>query len=130
MDGYLQVVGLVVMSVVLSLILKQFHPAFSLVLCLVTMVGLCIYGFTTLKTVMSTLESLEALTGLNNDILSPVLKTALVGILTNMTSAVCNDSGQSGTGKMVEVCGSALAIYLSLPLISAVLDMLTEMLGG
>lgn len=130
MDYFLYLVILVVLSLVMSLILKSFHPSFAFVTCLVTIIGLCIYSFTTLSSVLSVLGSLEELSGLSNDVLEPVLKTALIGILTNMTAAICVDSGQSGMGKMVEVCGSALTLYLSMPLISAVLDMLTTMIGG
>lgn len=130
MDGFLQAIALVLLSVVLTLLLKSHSPALAMTLGLVTLVGLCVYGFTTLRSVMVTLEQLETMTGLGQDILAPVLKTALVGVLTNMTAAICNDGGQGGMGKMVEVCGSALALYLSLPLISAVLEMLTTMMGG
>ncbi|MFI3312589.1 MAG: stage III sporulation AC/AD family protein [Eubacteriales bacterium] len=130
MDGFLQVIAMVLLSVVLTLLLKSHSPALALTLGLVTLIGLCVYGFTTLQSVMVTLSQLEDLTGLRQDILSPVLKTALVGVLTNMAAAICADGGQGGVAKMVEVCGSAVALYLSLPLITAVLDMLTAMLGG
>ncbi len=130
MEGFLQLVALVILAVVACLVLKLQNPPLSMALGLTALIGLCVYGFTTLSSVLTILERLEDLTGLDDQILSPVLKTALVGILTNMTAAICGDGGQAGMGKMVEICGSTLALYLSMPLISAVLDMLTSMMGG
>ena len=62
--------------------------------------------------------------------MAPVFKTALIGVLTNVGASICADSGENGIAKVVELCGTIMALYLSTPLISAVLDLLDSLLGG
>jgi stage III sporulation protein AD len=75
-------------------------------------------------------SQLEELTGINTAVMSPVFKTAMIGILTNVAAGICADNGESGIARMVEICGTIMALYLSIPLISAVLELLDSLLGG
>ena len=45
------------------------------------------------------LERLEELSGVNTAILAPVIKTAVIGILTHICAGVCSDSGENGIAK-------------------------------
>ncbi|MCI8525817.1 MAG: stage III sporulation protein AD [Oscillospiraceae bacterium] len=130
MQGFFQVLALAVVAVTAILVLKKHVGEFALVLAVLCAAILCTFAVTTLQPVLEMLERLEALSGVNTAILSPVLKTAMIGILTSVSAGVCADSGESGIAKMVELCGTAMALYLSTPLISAVLDLLDTLLGG
>ena len=130
MQGFFQVLALAVVAVTAILVLKKHVGEFALVLAVLCAAILCPFAVTTLQPVLEMLERLEALSGVNTAILSPVLKTAMIGILTSVSAGVCADSCESGIAKMVELCGTAMALYLSTPLISAVLDLLDTLLGG
>ena len=43
---------------------------------------------------------------------------------------MCGDCGEGGVAKMVELCGTVMALYLSAPLVTAVLELLDGLLGG
>ena len=113
---------------VLCLLLQKQAPELTLVLCVLGC-GLCL--LTTLPLFSQILEfvkRLEALTGLSGAVFSPLLKTAAVGILSQLAGALCRDGGrQAGT---VELCGGILCLYLSLPLLELVLSLLQNMIGG
>ena len=47
-----------------------------------------------------------------------------------IAAGVCADAGARGLEKAVELAGSLLAVYASLPLVSSVLDLLQDLLGG
>ena len=130
MDEFIQVVVLALTAMVAVSALKKRAGEFSLLVTAVCIGALGVFAVTRLGPVLDLLRRLEKLTGVNRAIMAPALKAALVGILTNVAAGVCGDCGEGGVAKMVELCGKAMALYLSTPLISAVLDLLDTLLGG
>ena len=61
-------------------------------------------------------------------VLAPVVKTVGVAIITRVTVEVCKDAGEGGIAAFVEIAGSAVALYLALPLVRAVLSAITGLL--
>ena len=47
-----------------------------------------------------------------------------------IAAGVCSDAGEQALENAVELTASILAVYAALPLLTAVLDLLQEMLGG
>ena len=80
--------------------------------------------------VLSFLGTLQKLAGLDDAVMAPLLKTVGIGLLTQAACAVCQDAGQSSLAKTVELCGTFLAVYVSLPLAEAVLELLRKLIGG
>lgn len=130
MDSFIKILSLALVTVLAVLLLRKRAAEFSTVLSLVCITALCFFAATTLQPVMDMLERLETLSGVHGAILAPVVKTALIGILTHICAGVCSDAGENGIARMVELCGTAMALYLSTPLITAVLDLLDSLLGG
>ena len=69
-------------------------------------------------------------TGLDKALMTPMLKTIGIGILTQLSATICADAGENAIAKLVEICGGVLALYVALPLLEAVLDMVEQMSGG
>lgn len=130
MEGFSQALAVALVTVTAILTLKKRSGEFALVLALLCVAVLCLFAMTTLRPVLDMLERLEDLAGVSTAVLAPVVKTALIGILTHVCAGVCADSGENGIARMVELCGTAMALYLSTPLITAVLDLLDSLLGG
>ncbi len=130
MDGFLQAVVLAFAAVTAILVLRHRAGEFAPVLAALACAMLLVFAVSKLRPVLDMLERLETMTGVSSTILAPVFKTALIGILTNIAAGVCADSGEKGVASMVELCGTVMALYLSAPLVSAVLELLGDLLGG
>lgn len=130
MDGFIQIIVLALTAMTAVCVLKKRAGEFSLLLSAVCIGALGIFALTRLEPVLELLERLEKLTGVDRAILTPALKAALVGILTNIAASVCGDCGEGGVAKMVELCGTIMSLYLSAPLVTAVLELLDGLLGG
>ena len=130
MDRFFQVLALVLVTISAILVLQKRAGEFALVLSLLCIAAVSFFALTTLRPVLDMLERLEELSGVNSAILAPVIKTAIIGVLTHICAGVCSDSGENGIARVVELCGTAMALYLATPLISAVLDLLDTLLGG
>lgn len=130
MDRFFQVLALVLVAISAILVLRKRAGEFALVMSLLCISAVSFFALTTLQPVLDMLERLEDLSGVNAAILAPVVKTAVIGILTHICAGVCSDSGENGIARVVELCGTVMALYLATPLISAVLDLLDTLLGG
>lgn len=99
-------------------------------LSLLVCVGILVLGLRFLSPVWVVLEQLKRLSGLSDAVTAPLLKVTGIGILTQVAGGVCADAGETSLTKAVELTGSFLALYAAIPLLSSVLELLEQLLGG
>lgn len=130
MADFLKIAGVALMAALLAAVLDKRDHALSIsigLLACVLALFACVRSF---RPVAKLFEDLSELSGLSGDYLQPLIKTAGIGIVTQITCAVCADCGQNALAKIAELCGTVAALYMTLPLLRSVLDMLQEMVGG
>ncbi len=130
MDTVLQLTSLAVVAAVLCLVVRQNGRPLSLLLALGACAVLLLLSLRFFSPVLTVVERLRKLSGLNEAATAPVLKVTGIGLLTQVAGGVCEDAEEKALAKAVEIGGGVLAIYASLPLISSVLTLLEDMLGG
>lgn len=74
------------------------------------------------------MDKLAEAGGLSSQVVEPVMKTAGIAIITRLSADFCRDAKESGLASAVELAGTALALLMVLPLMSAVVDVLTELI--
>ena len=82
-----------------------------------------------LSPVVRFLEELESLGNLRGDMLGILLKAVGIGLISEIASVVCGDSGNAGLGKMIQLIGSVVILWLSIPVFRALLDLVQTILG-
>ena len=82
-----------------------------------------------LQPVISFLHMLEELSGLDGDMVAILLKATGIGIVAEIANLVCKDAGNESMGKSLQLLGSAVILYLSIPLFTALIDLLQKVLG-
>ncbi|MCD7768271.1 MAG: stage III sporulation AC/AD family protein [Oscillospiraceae bacterium] len=78
--------------------------------------------------VLELLQDARALSGLSDAYFLPVLKCVVIGLLAHFAANLCRDGGQGAMACAVELCGTAAAIYVSLPLLRTLLGLLERLL--
>lgn len=130
MQSFLQAAVLGVLAAVLATLLKRNSKDLALVL---TIAACCIIGVLVVRTakpIVDFLGRLQGMTGLDAELMTPMLKAVGIGLLTEIAAGVCADAGEGAIGKLVELAGGLLALSVALPLLEAVLQMLKTMGGG
>lgn len=130
MEMFIQVLITALITIAAILVVKKNTGEFALVLALLCICVLGVFVIKLFSPIVDVLKRLKELSGVSESIIEPVFKTTMVGILTNICSGICADCGENGIAKMVELCGTMMVLYLSIPLISAVLDLFSSLLGG
>ena len=116
-------------AAVLGTLLRRHTPELALLLVLGAGVWMLSLAANALGAAVELLEELSELTGVEEELLRPVVKTAALSLVTRLTAEMCRGTGESGLAAFLEITGTALALGVALPLIRAVLTLLGELLG-
>lgn len=130
MEGYFQAAGAVLVTVVLSVTVSQQHKSFSAVLSMAVcaMVLLLCGGY--LESVTAFLDELETLGKLSGEMVKILLKTALIGIITEIAALLCADSGNASLAQSLRILSSGVILWLSIPVFRGLLELAQKILEG
>lgn len=124
-----RVAAAAVTAAVLGAVLRRHTPELGLLLVLAAglwMLGVCANA---LGAALEVLRELTGLTGMDEELLAPVVKTVALSLLTRLTAEVCRGAGEGGIAAFVETAGTVLALGVSLPMVRAVMILMGELLG-
>ena len=113
----------VLLAVVLGLSLgKQKDIGVLLTMAVCCMVAMIAISY--LEPVLDFLRELE----MQGDMLGILLKAVGIGLVSEIAGLVCTDAGNGSLGKTLQMLGSAVILYLSLPIFTAMLELIREIL--
>ena len=126
MGLYWKAAAAVLLAVVLILTLRrqEMGMLLSLAVCIMVMGVAMSY----LKPVLELLDTLKALGNLDGDLIAILMKGVGIGLVTEVAVLVCNDSGNGSMGKALQLLGTVVILWLSMPLFTALLELIQEML--
>lgn len=82
-----------------------------------------------LQPVIAFVRQLQDVGQLNSEMLEILLKAVGIGLIGEIASLICADSGNGALGKTLQLLTSAVILWLSLPLLTALLELVQEILG-
>ena len=130
MQTFLQVAVIGLLTVIFTNLLRKNNAEIGIILSLVACFLIAIGVVQIAKPLIEFMSRLRSLSGLDAEYMQPLLKTIGIGLLTQISSNVCTDAGEKAIAKLIEICGTVLSLYLAVPLMEAVLQMLESIGGG
>ena len=67
---------------------------------------------------------------MDEELLSVMLKAVGIGLLAEISVAICKDSGNESMGKSLGILSSVAVIWLSIPIFERLITLLDEILGS
>ena len=130
MDGFWKAVAAVLITVILGLCLERYSKASAILLTLfaVAMIAALAVGY--LVPVVDFIKRLHTLGQLDPTVMEILLKTVGIGMIGEISSLICTDSGHGALGKVLQILSGAVILWLSLPLFEKTVDLLQNILGG
>jgi len=128
MEQILKVVAIGILACVMGVAIKKEYPAGTLLISLACAVIILIFTLSLIRPIKTFLDDLARAAELSPSVMSPLYKTLGIAILTRVTSEACEDAKEKAFGVYIEVAGSVAALYVSLPLLSAVFNMVISYL--
>lgn len=130
MTTYLQAAAGVLLAVILSLTMGKRSGEMSMVL----VIGVCcmvlILAAGYLQPVISFIRTLQSVGQLDTDLVAVLLKVVGISMISQIASLICTDGGSASMGKALQMLSAAVILYLSLPVLQALLELVEEILGS
>ncbi len=130
MDIFLKASAGVMVAVILVLTLTKQGKDISVLLIIAVCSMIVISAFYYLQPVKDLLIRLQTMGQLNSDTLSIMLKAVGIGLIAEVTSLICTDAGNAALGKTLQFLASAVILWLSIPLLNELLELIDNILGA
>lgn len=128
MELLLKIAAGAVTAALCAAVLRKNSPEFALLVMLCAGVWVLIQVVQSMGQVTRTMTHLVNVAKLDTRVVEPVVKVVGISIITRVTGEVCRSAGDSGIAAVVETAGTVLALAATLPLVQAVVEMITGLL--
>lgn len=116
-------------GVVLLRLLDKQGSAVGIPLALVICLLILGVAVSYLQPVVQLLKTIAKLTALDNQMLSIILKAIGISLICQIAALICGDSGSAALGRAIEMTAAAALLWLSVPLINGLLELVQRILG-
>lgn len=124
-----KIIGLAVITAIVSVILKTVKPELAFATILVGVILILTAALDLLKETFLIFEELSVVTGIDDSLIKILLKIVGVGYLTEFASELLTDFGSQSLSSKVELCGKITIFSLSVPIFRSLITLLTDLLS-
>lgn len=129
MDLFFQSIAAVLVAVILFLVINGYNKEVALLLTLAVCCAVIVAAGQFIQPVVSFLQDLQEIGNLNNEYLSLLLKVVGIAFLSEIAALVCADAGNTALGKTIQLLGTCVILWLAIPLLNGLLDLIRDILG-
>lgn len=129
MEGFWKAAAGVLIAVILGLAIGKQEKDLTILLSLAACCMTAVVAISYWEPVVDFLWELNVLGNTQSEFLAILLKAVGVTLVSELAGLLCNDAGNGALGKMLQMLGNAVILYLSIPVFNALLTLIREMLG-
>lgn len=124
-----QLLGIGLLVLVLYFVLQEQKSPLALLL----VMAFCLVAFSIIIkqiiTIMTSLQTISRMAGVNDIYLVTVLKILGIAYLTELVAQLCRDGGSAALGLKLEQAAKITILALSMPILTAIAEAILELLG-
>ena len=124
----IKIIGVGLIALIIIVLLKQYKPEFVVYVSLIAGALIIFLVIDKLTGIVELLSNLSSKAGINNQFLGILLKITGIAFLTEFAVSICNDSGESAIANKIDLGGKIIIIAISIPIISALLELIIKIL--
>ena len=113
---------------VLGLVLGKYNKESALIISLAACCMIVVSAMWYLEPTIAFIKKLQTLGALDSNVLEILLKSTGLAILSEVVMLICNDAGNTALGKTIQLLATAVILWLSLPLINKLIDLIENIL--
>ena len=125
---FAKIIVLGIILSVLTVLLKNIKPEYSLICVIVGSIILVMYILSGVQSIFEYFKTIVDRTGVDNVMFSTLLKIIGVGYLIEFSASICNDSGNTSIADKIVLAGKILIFSMSLPIITNLFNMVLELI--
>lgn len=128
MDDMFKILGVGFITLIVTIILKEYRKDFAIYSVLIGGALIIFYSINTINSILEFIEDISKNSNYNNIFIDLLLKITGIAILTEYAVSICKDSGENSIANKIDLGGKIIIISLSIPVISTTLESLTKLL--
>ncbi len=129
MGTYFQAIAGVLIAVIMSALLSRFGKDVALVLSMAVCCMVLITAGAFLQPILDFIQKLAFTSNISADWIAILLKSIGIALIGQFAELVCIDSGNSSMAKSVQILTTVVILWLSIPLMEALLELIQKMAG-
>lgn len=129
MDIFLKSTAAVLVALIFYLILLKHGKDISSVLTIVVCSVIGISALEHLRPVLDFVTTLQELGNFDSQMLNIMLRCVGIGLVSEITSLICADAGNAALGKTLQILATIVVIWLSLPMLTEMIELIKEILA-
>lgn len=130
MTVFWQTTAAIVLAVILGLTLEKQGRDIGVLLTIAVCCMAVMIAVAYLEPVLDFLRKLETLGNLDGRLVGVLFKVVGIGLVSEIAGMICADAGRASLGKSLHLVAAAVILWLSLPIFTALIDLIQSILGG
>ena len=124
----IQIIGIGLTGVIIAGILKEYKPEFKIYVSIVVGIVIFFLAVDKLSEFINLIHILSGKLNISSSFINILLKVTGISILTEFAVSICKDSGESAIASKIDLGGKVIIIGMSIPIISALLELIIKIL--
>ncbi len=125
---FVKILAVGLLTTVAYILVKQTRPEIAMIISIAGSVLLITMTVTTLTDVFSSFYDIFTATGIEFELLAPLIKIIAIGYLAEFGSNICQDAGASSVADKILFSAKIIILLISLPIINSVIDAVVNLL--
>lgn len=121
-----QIIATAFIATFIVLLLKQYKPEYATFVSIIAGIIILVFVTNRITNIIELIETLIEDVGINKEFFKILLKITGIAYLIEFASNVCKDAGESAIASKVELAGKILIVAVSIPIISTLVQTITE----
>lgn len=126
----IRIFGVSVVSAVIYALIKKYSPEYALLTELAVIVAVLLSAYPYLKDVVDFFYDSSDYSDINKDYIHIIIKTIGVAVVSQLSSDICRDSGQTALAGKVELAAKLIMAVLAIPLAKTLIEVAVKMIGA
>ena len=124
----IKIIGIALIALIIIIILKQYRPEFAIYISILTGILIILLVTDKLTDIIQLLNSIASKASINTEFLTLLLKITGIAFLAEFAVSICRDAGEAAIASKVEIGSKIIIIAMSIPIISALLEIVLKIL--
>ena len=129
MDLFLKSISVVLLGITIFPVVAQKDKSFTVPLLVLGCCILLVNALQHLRPVVELMERLRIQSSMDPKIFTILMKSTGVGLIAEFSALLCSDAGNASLGKGIVIVSSTTVLWLALPLIEDLLDLIGNILS-
>lgn len=128
MEIITKVIGIGLVALLIIIILKQYRSEFAVYVSLIAGMLVFVLIIDKLEAIINLINSISNSTFINKNFLKIIIKITGIAFLTEFAVSICNDAKETAIANKIELASKMVVMYMSLPIISSLLEVINKIL--